>query len=127
MVAQLLWFEFVLKLAVGVALAGMPRLTIRLLGLPQAAGGSAFWPRFTGVLLVGIACASFLHGWRGPPHGLGLSGSSAINACLALAILMALVLDQAGLTRHGRLLLALTALLLATISIFEAAVVGSGG
>jgi hypothetical protein len=127
MVAQLLWFEFLLKLVVGLPLAIAPRLTVRILGLPQVSNAAAFWPRFTGVLLIGLALATFLQGWRGQSHGLGLSGSAAINACLALAMLLCLVLDQAGLTRRGRLLLALTALLLATISILEAAVAGSGG
>jgi hypothetical protein len=127
MVAQLLWFEFLLKLAVGLPLALAPRLFVRLVGLPQVSSAAAFWPRFTGVLLVGIASATFLQGWRGQSHGLGLSGSAVINACLSLAMLLCLVLNQAGLTRRGRLLLALTALLLATVSVLEAAVAGSGG
>ena len=122
MISQLLWVEFVLKLAAGAVLVLAPGATIKAFGLPAAAGGAvAFWPRLAGVLLVAIAGASFLEGWLGRANGLGLAGSAFINASLAAMLLITLGLRGGTLVRRGRILFWLLAILLATASVIEIA------
>lgn len=121
MSSQLLWIEFVLKLAAGLVLVIAPRSTIKLLGLPAASPtGAAFWPRMTGVLLTGIAGASFLQGWLTRPSGLGLAGSALINICLAAMLLTTLVMTRGGMAQRGRILLLLLGFLLITVTVIEA-------
>lgn len=121
MISQLLWIEFVLKLGAGLILVVAPRATIKAFGLPGAGGAAAFWPRLAGVLLVGIAGASFLQGWLGRANGLGLAGSALINACLAVMIFVTLTARGDGLVRRGRILLWLLGILLATAGVIEIA------
>lgn len=123
MISQLLWIEFLVKLAAGLALAIAPRATITALGLP-AAGATAvasFWPRLSGVLLVGIAGASFLQGWLGRANGLGLAGSAFINVCLAGMIFATLASGRNGMPRRGRILFWLLGLVLLTTGVIEIA------
>lgn len=122
MSSQLLWIEFVLKLAAGLVLVIAPRSIIKLLGLPAASPtGAAFWPRLTGVLLIGIAGASFLQGWLSRAGGLGLAGSAFINICLAILLLTTLVMTRGGMAQRGRILLLLLGFLLVTAAVIEAA------
>lgn len=121
MISQLLWVEFVLKLAAGAVLVLAPRATIKAFGLPAASGTVPFWPRVAGVLLVAIAGASFLQGWLGRSNGLGLAGSALINASLAAMLFITLGLRGGSLMRRGRILFWLLGILLATASVIEIA------
>lgn len=120
--SQLLWIEVCIKLIAGLALAAAPRGFARLLGLPSA--NDPFWPRLLGAVLIGLAAASLIEGRNPGAGGLGLAGSIAVNLASAVAIIALLVLGQAGTTKRGRLLLALTATLLVLLSLVEIAHAG---
>jgi hypothetical protein len=115
---QLLWIEVCLKLAGGFGLIIAPRFLARLLGLPSA--DERFWPRLLGATLIGIAAASAI-GSRYPGKGLGLAGSIAVNLAGAGMIGALLILNKAGRTQRGRLFLALTVIVLVTLSLVEIA------
>lgn len=116
---QLLWLETLLKLAGGAALLLAPLTTIRILGLPTSATG--FWPRVVGVLLIGIAAATFIEGaWAGS-RGLGLAGLVILNILSAAVIALAAVLGAGAPTRRGTAALWTLVVLLLLLSLVEIA------
>lgn len=97
---QLLWIETLLKLAGGVALLIAPVTIVRLLGLPDPAGG--FWPRLLGAVLICLAAATYMEGaWPGS-RGLGLAGCIVVNLGAAAVIAAMAVLGTGVVTRRGR-------------------------
>lgn len=119
---ELAWFEVILKGALGAALALFPFSTLRLVGLHRDA--QRFWPRFAGLLLVGIAAGTAIPLVLPAAHGgIGPAGNIAINLCAASGLLSALVMGSAAPYRRGRffaLLLGLTFLALAFLEIAHA-------
>jgi hypothetical protein len=121
MINQLLWIEVITEASMGLALLAMPRLLIKILGLPDAA--TPFWPRLLGGVLTGAALATFIGmvGWS--KTGLGLGGHVAINVIVSLTLLATLMLGPSPLTRRGRVglwVLALSLLALAFVEIAHA-------
>jgi hypothetical protein len=121
MQTELLWLEAVLKLAAGGLLLLFPRTLARALGLPPV--GETFWPRMLGAIVLGLAAATVLEGHTAGRNGLGLAGHVAINLSVALAIVALLILGRAGTAKRGRFLLAVTAIGLAVLALFELAYV----
>lgn len=116
---QLLWLETLLKLAGGSALLLAPLTTIKLLGLPPSASG--FWPRVLGVVLVGLAAATFVEGaWPGS-RGLGLAGLVVINVTSAALIALLALFDGGAPTRRGSTVLSLLVVLLLALALVEIA------
>lgn len=116
---QLVWIELVMKLAGGLALTLLPLTTIKVLGLPKAE--TAFWPRLLGVVLIGLAAATFMDASVRLGHGLGLAGSVAINLVAALALTVMLVLKQGPAAWRGRAVLWLLVFLLGALVLVEIA------
>ncbi|MFA5949549.1 MAG: ABC transporter permease [Hyphomicrobium sp.] len=116
---QLLWFETVLKLSGGLALALAPLTIIALLGLPAASRG--FWPRVVGAMLVGIAAATYIEGALPGSRGLGLAGCVIVNLISAGMIAALVTLRSAAETRRGTAVLWLLVVLLIVLSLFEIA------
>jgi hypothetical protein len=117
-VQQLLWIETLLKLAGGLLLLLAPLTTIKALGLPPAA--SEFWPRLLGVVLIGLAAATFIEGaWDGS-RGLGLAGLIVINI-LSAAVVAVVALFGGVSTRRGALVLWSLTVLLIVLALVEIA------
>lgn len=116
---QLLWIETLLKLSGGIVLLAMPRLAIRLLGLPS--GDSSFWPRLLGGVLIGLAGALYLEGATTGSKGLGMGGAVLINLAAAGAVAGHVALNRATGTARGRLVLWLLVALLFLLSLIEIA------
>jgi hypothetical protein len=119
---QFLWIEACLKLAGGLALVTAPRTLARLLGLPSA--DDRFWPRLLGAVLIGLATASLIESRNPGAGGLGLAGSIAVNLAGATMIGALLMLDRAGRTRRGKLLLWIVVAMLVLLSLVEVAYAG---
>lgn len=119
---QLLFAETILKGSAGLLLILIPGLTIKALGLPQAA--SRFWPRMLGALLIGLALASLAEGSLQAKSGLGLAGSIIINLS-GIAVLGALLIlgRTSATTRRGRLVLWSLVLALIFLTLLEFAYV----
>lgn len=119
---ELAWCEVLFKGALGAALILLPLTTLRLFGLHRDT--VRFWPRLTGLLLVGIALGTalpmLLPAARG---GIGPAGNIAINLCAAAGLLSSLVWGTAAPDRRGRafvLIVGLTFLALAFLQIAHA-------
>ncbi len=122
MVEQLLWIEFLTKLAVGIPLLLMPRVLARVLGLPPAE--SPFWPRLIGGLLIGLATAALIEVRFKSSIGLGLAGAVSMNVAAAATIGSLLIMGQGGPTRRGRFALWLVAAVLMIQALVEIAWLG---
>lgn len=116
---QLLWIETLLKLSGGIVLIAMPRLAIKLLGLPF--GDNAFWPRLLGGVLIGLAGAFYMEGAVAGSKGLGLGGAILINLAAAGAVAGHIVLNRSSGASRGRLILWLLVALLFLLSLIEIA------
>jgi hypothetical protein len=100
---QLLWIELVMKLAGGVVLLLVPLTAIKVLGLPRS--DTAFWPRLLGVVLIGLAAATFMDASVKLGHGLALGGSFVINTIAGLTLAAMLFLKQGPPSLRGRIVL----------------------
>ncbi len=116
---QMLWIEFVAKLAGGVVLLSFPLTVIKILGLPKAE--TAFWPRLLGAVLLGLAVATYMENSVKLGHGLGLGGSLVINLAGGLTIAALLFMKQAGDTVRGRVVLWAVSLALMGLALVEIA------
>jgi len=114
---QLLWLETLIKGAIGVALLLSPKVLIRLFALPDSQ--SAFWPRLTGALLIGLATVIFMSGAKLIPDGIGLAGLAILNFCAATILFSAYWAPNPTARRRGTSLLGLMALGLALLAIAE--------
>ena len=122
MIEQLLWIEFVVKLASGAVLALAPKLLARITGLPPAE--SPFWPRLLGGILIGIAVAALVEVRFKSSIGLGLAGAVSVNVAAAATIGSLLILGQGGSSRRGRFALWLAAAGLLILALVEIAWLG---
>ena len=122
MIQQLLWIEFIVKLAVGVCLMLAPRLLARAFGLPPA--DSPFWPRVLGGVLIGLAAAAFVEVKLNAGTALVLGGAIAINLATVTTVASLLILGQATPARRGRAVLWLVAGALMTLALVEIAWLG---
>lgn len=111
----LIGIEILLKLACAAGLIVAPRTLARLLGLPSA--DEPFWARLLGATLFGLAAAMVVELRFAPGHGLGIGGIVAINLAAATMLGALLILGRAGTTKRGRLVLWLTALMLALLGL----------
>lgn len=116
---QLLWLETLLKLAGGLVLLAAPLTTIKVLGLPPSATG--FWPRVLGVVLVGLAAATFVEGALPGSRGLGLAGLVVINLTSAALIAVSALFGGGAPTRRGAAVLSLLVVLLLALALVEIA------
>lgn len=116
---QLLWLETILKLTAGALLVLAPLTTIKVLGLPPAAGG--FWPRLLGAVLAGIGAAAFLAGASNGARGLGLAGLIVINLFGAAILALTALFGSGAPTRRGTLALWLLVVLLLVLVLLEIA------
>jgi|LNFM01.1.fsa_nt_gb hypothetical protein len=119
MVAELLALEIALKASVGGLLTLLPRTLSRVLGLAPVQ--ETFWPRLLGATLLALAGATFLERQASTASGLGIAGHTVLNLVAALAIVGALILGKAAPTRRGRIILTVTAMLLALLGLVELA------
>lgn len=116
---QLLWLETLLKIGSGLALAIVPGVLIKVLGLPSAA--SLFWPRLLGAMLIGCGCAAYIEGaWEGS-KGLGLAGLVFINLLSAAALALASMLGGGAPSRRGTFAVWSAAVLLFVMALIEIA------
>lgn len=122
MVEQLLWIEFLTKVAVGIPLLLTPRVLAHVLGLPPAE--SPFWPRLIGGLLIGLAMAALIEVRFKSSMGLGLAGAVAMNVATAATIGSLLIMGQGGPTRRGHFTLWLVAAVLMIQALVEIAWLG---
>ena len=120
MVQQLLWIEVLLKLAGGVTFALFPLTAAKVLGLP--AGGSGFWPRLLGAMLIGLAGAAFIEGRATGAGGLGMAGAVVINLVAAGMLVALLVFQRAAVTWRGKALLWMLAAALVVLGLVEISV-----
>jgi hypothetical protein len=118
-VQQLLWLETLLKFGAGLPLALVPLSTLRLLGLPRPEQG--FWPRLCGILLLGLAAATFIEGRAAGSGGLGLAGCIIINLCGAAMLSTLLVMDRGPSAARGRFIVWAVIVVLVVLSLFEIA------
>lgn len=116
---QLLWIEFVTKLAGGLVLLSFPLTAIKVLGLPKSE--TAFWPRVLGAVLIGLAIATYMENSVKLGHGLGLGGSFVINLTGGLTFAALLFLKQAGTTVRSRVVLWACSLALIGLALVEIA------
>lgn len=121
---RLLLLEIVAKGGLGLLLAILPLVIVRIAGLPRQT--DPFWVRLAGGLLLGIAGAGLLQAQVGAGAqralGFGLGGFVVINLTLAGTLMAALAVRPAP-TRRGRLILWLASLLLAMTALVELAYV----
>lgn len=122
MIEQLLWIEFLVKLASGATLVLVPRTLARVAGLPPAE--SSFWPRLLGGILIGIAVAALVEVRFKSSIGLGLAGAVSVNVATAATLGSLLILGQAGPSRRGRFALWLAAAGLLILALVEIAWLG---
>ncbi len=114
---QLLWFETLIKGAIGLCLLLSPKMIIRLFALPDAS--AAFWPRLIGALLLGLAGVIFMSGAKLIDDGIGLTGLATLNLSAA-SLLFASYWGPAHSSRHrGRSLLGFLGLALSVLAIAE--------
>lgn len=100
---QLLRLELAVLTVFAVLLLGIPRVTIRVFGLPGE--GSGFWPRMLGAGALGLAIAALAadQGWT--KSGLGLGGFVALNLTIALVLATLLVVGASLPTKRGQAIL----------------------
>ncbi len=117
---ELLWFEAILKGAVGLLLIAMPLSLLKLLGLHRPE--QRFWPRLAGFLLLGIAAGVvvtlLLPAAKG---GIGAAGLVALNLAGAAALIAPLIWGTAAPEWRGRFLVLMTTLALLTLAFVEIA------
>lgn len=123
MADQLLWLETLLKGSIGLIMLCLPLTAAKLAGLPH--GSAAFWPRFFGAALLGMAAAFALEGYSQinaniSLRGLGLGGAILINAITLLALIGAVVFRGIK-SRRGLLLIWVLSLILVALMLFEIA------
>lgn len=117
---QILWFEILLKAAVGTALVIAPSAMITMLGLSRAE--SVFWPRLLGGVSLGIAAAVWIGVAYPAAHGaIGPAGLIPINLLTASVLFGPLTLNAAAPTRRGKLLIAASGVLLLALAFLEIA------
>jgi len=122
MIEQLLWIEFVVKLASGALLVLAPRMLARIAGLPPAE--QPFWPRLLGGVLIGIAVAALVEVRFKSSIGLGLAGAVSVNVATAATLGSMLILGQGGPSRRGRFALWLASAGLVILALVEIAWLG---
>ncbi len=119
---QLIWIEAILKGTVGLLLLLAPGTLARVLGLPRPETG--FWPRLLGSSLLALTAAYLVEGFAaGRTQGLGLGGSVAVNLAAAPLIAAVTLMAAPQLTRRGKALLWLLAILVAVLGLVELAYV----
>ena len=114
---QLLWIETLIKGAIGICLLLSPKMTIRLLALPETS--TAFWPRLTGGLLVGLAAVIFASGAKLISDGIGLGGLAALNLSAAMVLFGTYWRWRPTPRRRGRALLGGLGVALCLLALLE--------
>src|SRR5690606_34240878 len=118
-VQQLLWIETILKLSGGLVLLTMPRVAVKVLGLP--AGDSSFWPRLLGAVLIGMAGGFYIEGARADSKGLALAAAILVSLAAAGTVAAQLVIMRSAPTQRGAAVLWLLVALLFFLSLLEIA------
>ncbi|NNG04380.1 MAG: hypothetical protein HKM95_09805 [Inquilinus sp.] len=89
----LLLADAVLKLVMGAVLAVYSNRLVGALGLPS--GGSSFYPRLLGGLLLGVGVARLMAAMPTGWAGLGIHGAAMVNVLMG-AMLVLLLIGRAG-------------------------------
>lgn len=119
MIRQLILMEVATKLVTGLILLIMPQLALRIAGLPRS--DQPLWARVLGGASIGLAVAAFIDIQLPGTRGIGLAGLVAVNLALAAAIGLQMILSLDGISRRGRILLAIICGALVTASLVEIA------
>jgi len=114
---QLLWFETLIKGAIGTCLVLSPKMIIRLFALPDA--NSAFWPRLVGALLLGLAAVTFMSGAKLINDGIGAIGLATLNFSAAIVLLGSYFGATASIKRRGKTLVGFLGVALCLLAIAE--------
>jgi hypothetical protein len=119
-VQQILWAEIIIKGIAGLVLLIVPLAALAIAGLARPV--TALWPRLVGALSLAIA-ASIWIGLEYPASrgSVGPAALVSINLLSAAVLIAALVMGTAAPTGRGKLLVALSAILLALSGFLEIA------
>lgn len=114
---QLLWAETLLKGTIGICLLMAPKIIVRLFSLPDTI--SAFWPRLTGSILLGLALVIFMSGAKIIDDGIGLGGLAVLNYCAAAVLISSRWGSSSPTGQRGGTLLAYLAIGLCLLATAE--------
>ncbi len=116
---ELLTFDGVVNLALGIFLMWYPASLASALGLPTE--GRTFFASILGAVLFGIGVALLIERWRPPLRiaGLGLGGAVSINLCGGVVLAAWLLVGLRDLTALGQLVMWALVVLLVGLSTLE--------
>ena len=103
MLDQILWMNALLCLGAGILLFIIPKITIRILGLPGT--DQFFYPRLLGAALLGIGIAIIIERTAPNSIGLGAGGGVAIDLFAATTLALQLIAGRTGMAVRGRTVL----------------------
>ena len=103
MLDQIFWINALICLTGGGLLFLIPKITIRLLGLPGT--NQFFYLRLFGAALIGIGVAIIIERAGENAIGLGAGGAIAVNITAAVTLALQLMLGRTGMALPPRILL----------------------